>query len=147
MSVIPKHESKKRKAKPVNTAQDPDEARYGSEALAKNAVFEANDYRTSDRKHSSCVEEALDGLTSVICTYVTQARDGDNGSGLYSSPTAYPVKVRLITDDGIDVLDGIVCALEEQGDKQSAALDRIATAFERIADVMSASKGNSNASL
>lgn len=146
MTTIPKHEATKRKAKPVNAAQDLDEARYGSEALAKNAVFEANDYRTSC-KHSSCVEEALDGLTSVICTYVTQARDGDNGSGLYSSPTAYPVKVRLITDDGIDVLDGIVCALEEQGDKQSAALDRIATAFERIADAMSASKGNSNASL
>jgi hypothetical protein len=136
VSVIPKHEATKRKAKSVKTAPDPDESRYGPEALAKNAAFEANDYRTSDPRHSSCVEESLDGLTSVISTWVTQERDGDNGASLYSTPSAYPVKVRLITDDNMDMFDGIVGALGEQGDKQAAALERIATAFERIADAM-----------
>lgn len=90
------------------------------------------------------VAEAIEGRRSVISTWVTQARDGDNGSSLYSSPSAYPVKVRLITDDGIDLLDGIVGTLEEQGDKQAAALERIATAFERIADSMTSAKRGLN---
>jgi hypothetical protein len=86
----------------------------------------------------SGIEVALDRLASVVSTYVTQARDGDNGSGLYSEPSGYPVKVRLLTEDGIDLFDGIVGTLEEQGDKQAAALGRIATAFERIAAAMEA---------
>ena len=115
MSKIPKHEPAKRKAKPQPQP-------------------------TPDYRDSSSVAEAIDGFASIFSTYVTQARNGDNGSGLYSSPGAYPVKVevRLITEDGIDLLDGIVGTLEEQGDKQAAALERIAAAFERIADAMTA---------
>jgi hypothetical protein len=44
----------------------------------------------------------------------------------------------LLTEDGIDLFDGIVGTLEEQGDKQAAALGRVATAFERIAAAMEA---------
>ncbi len=84
------------------------------------------------------VAEAIDGLRSVISTYVTQARNGDNGSGLYSSLEGYPVKVRLVSSDDCDLFDGIVGTLEEQGDKQAAALERMATAFERIADALTA---------
>jgi hypothetical protein len=94
----------------------------------------------NDSKQRRSVADAIDGLAGIVSTYVTQARDGENGSGLYSSPNGYPVKVeaRLITEDGLDVLDGIVGALEEQGDQQAAALERIAVAFERIADAMAA---------
>jgi hypothetical protein len=82
------------------------------------------------------VAEAIRHFASIFSTWVTQERDGDNGSGLYSSPRAYPVRLQLINEDDIDLVDGIVGALDEQGGRQGAALERIATAFERIADAM-----------
>jgi hypothetical protein len=91
------------------------------------------DYRISDFRHSCCVEEALDGLTSVISTYVTQARNGDNGSGLYSDPSSYPVKVEF--EGGVQSLNVFL-----YGD----ALDIIADSLKRIADAMAMSRGLTN---
>src|ERR1700690_3586732 len=76
------------------------------------------------------VAEAIDGLRSVISTWVTQERNGDNGSGLFSGLDTHPVRVRLVSADDCDVFDGIVGALEDQ----QTALARMATAFERITD-------------
>jgi hypothetical protein len=84
----------------------------------------------------SGVEVELANLASSVKSYVVNAVDGDNSLNLFTGTSTYPVKVRLLTDDGCDVFDGIVGTLEEQGDKQAAALERIATAFERIADAM-----------
>jgi hypothetical protein len=128
---------KRKQNKPAPAVQDPDEARYGPEAQAKEAAAQANDYRLKVRS-STCIEEALDGLRSVISTWVTQEREGDNGSSLYSAPSAYPVKVRLVTSDNEDMFDGIVGALEDN----VAVMERIATAFERIADVMQGRGGS-----
>jgi len=102
--------TKKREAEPAPTD-------YRAEYI------EAND------SHSRCVEEALDGLASVVSTYVTQARNGDNGSGLYSDPRGYPVKVQL--SSGSDEDDCTIWV-------ECEALERIATAFERIADALTA---------
>jgi hypothetical protein len=88
----------------------------------------------------SGVAEAIDHFASIFSTWVTQERAGDNGSSLYSAPTGYPVRVRLLTDDDCDVFDGIVGTLDEQGGKQAAALERIATAFERIAEALTGQK-------
>jgi hypothetical protein len=82
------------------------------------------------------VADAIDGLRSVISTWVTQERNGDNGSGLFSGIDTNPVRVRLVSEDNCDVFDGIVGALEDQ----HTALERMAKAFERIADAMTASK-------
>jgi len=120
-----KRSRKKNQPKPVPVL-DPDEARYGHEGLAKEAAFQANDYRMGVNS-SRCVEEALDGLTSVISRYVTQARDGENGSSLYTEPRGYPVKVQLTA--GTDEEDCTVWI-------ECEALDRMATAFERIADAI-----------
>jgi hypothetical protein len=90
----------------------------------------AADYIESDDRHSRCVEEALDGLTSVISTYVTQARNGDNGAGLYSDPSGYPVKVALTFEDEDGMGIGVYL--------HSEALDSIADSFKRIADAMTA---------
>jgi hypothetical protein len=82
-------------------------------------------YAESDEGHSRCMEEALDRLKSVISTYVTQARNGDNGSGLYTDPSGYPVKIALDNDDmSLDI--------NLYGD----ALDSIAESLKRIADAM-----------
>jgi len=98
---------------------------------AKAEPFDyAADYIEADDRHSRCVEEALDGLTSVVSTYVTQARDGDNGSGLYSNPSGYPVKVALTFEDEDGMGVGIYL--------HSEALDSIADSFKRIADAMTA---------
>jgi hypothetical protein len=87
VSKIPKHETTKRKTKPQTqpTPVDP-----------------AAEYAASDYRHSSCIAEAIDGFASIFSTFVTQARDGDNGSSLYSSPGSYPVKVVLSSLDGED---------------------------------------------
>jgi hypothetical protein len=116
----------KGKKKPKKLA-DPDEARYGSDALAKNVAVTANDYRNGVR-NSSCIEEALDDLRSVISTYVTQARDGENGSGLYSSPNAHPVRVAITDEVEVSLF------LEGPG------IDSIADSLKRIADAMTAPK-------
>lgn len=84
----------------------------------------AEDYKSADHSHSGCVEQALDGLTDVISTYVTQARNGDNGSGLYSTPNGYPVRLALVECEDLTVI------------LECEALDRMADAFERIADAM-----------
>jgi hypothetical protein len=121
--TIPKHEPNKPNKKGKGATKKAE-----THEVANSAAF----------VDMTSVADAIDGLRSVISTWVTQERNGDNGSSLYSSPGAYPVRVRLITDDDLDVFDGIVGTLEEQGDKQAAALERIATAFERIADAMPA---------
>ena len=42
-------------------------------------IDRATDYAESDYRHSTCLEEALNKLTSVISRFVTQERDGENG--------------------------------------------------------------------
>jgi hypothetical protein len=91
------------------------------------------DYRTSDFRHSRCVEEALDGLTNTISTYVTQARNGDNGASLYTDPSGYPVKIAFEDDD---LMFGIYL--------HSDALDIIADSLKRIADAIAMSRGVTN---
>jgi hypothetical protein len=117
VNTIPKHEpSKKTKAKKTRLT------------LADMPhINPATEYAESDYRHSRCVEEALDGLTSVLSTWAMNERNGDNGSSLYSSPNGYPVKVQLSA--GTDEEDCTVWI-------ECEALDRLATAFERIADAM-----------
>lgn len=81
---------------------------------------------TLDYRDSSSVAQAIDGLASIFSTYVTQARNGDNGSGLYSDPSCYPVKVALEQGEPIQF------TLSEND--YDDTLDRLVTAFERIAD-------------
>lgn len=121
--MIPKHEAKAQKTKQPKPF-DPEEARYGPDAVAKNVTAEANDYRLNVR-NSSCIEEALDGLASIISTYVTNERDGENGSGLYSTKHAYPVKVAIDND---------TLKLTLADNDNDDTMDRLVTAFERIAD-------------
>jgi hypothetical protein len=117
MTAIPKHEPTKKTKGGKKTLSDmPD----------SSAAF----------VDVTSVADALDGLRSVISTWVTQERNGDNGSGLFSGPDTYPVRVRLVSADDCDVFDGIVGALEDQ----HTALERMAKAFERIADAMTAAK-------
>jgi hypothetical protein len=61
---------------------------------------------------TAAVLEALDGLTSVVSTYVTQARDGDNA----------PASIH-IPEEALD------------------ALNSIADSFKRIADAVAAKQG------
>ena|SRR5438876_12070022 len=89
------------------------------------------DYAESDYRHSRCVEEALDGLTGVISSAVTQARDGDFAQPLYSDPSGYPVK---LTFDGEQELS-VTLFLEGN------AVDSIADSLKRIADALSAHRG------
>jgi hypothetical protein len=70
------------------------------------------------------VADALDGLTSVISTFVTNERDGANGASLYSSPDGYPVKVQL--NDPVT----LTLAANDYDD----TMERFVTALERIAD-------------
>lgn len=112
MSKIPRHEPAKRKTK---------------EATQPAPIDRAAEYAESDYRHSGCVEEALDGLTSVLSTWVTQERDGENGSPLYTGPHNYPVKVALDTDP-------VKITLAANDDEDT--LDRLVTAFERIADAV-----------
>jgi hypothetical protein len=92
----------------------------------------AADYAESDYRHSGCVEEALDGLTSVISTYVRQARDGDNGSSLFTDPSGYPARVELSFEYNDDGPTFGIHIPEEALD----ALNSIAESFKRIADAM-----------
>lgn len=94
------------------------------------------EYAASDYRHSSCVAEAIDGFASIFSTFVTQARNGDNGSGLYSSPGSYPVKVVLSSMDGEDEALHSV-ELELAG----PVAHSIADSLKRIADAMTANKG------
>lgn len=112
---VPKHEAPKKRDKKTAQPQTNPSIEYGE----------------SDYRHSRCVEEALDGLTSVISTWVTQERNGDNAQPMYSESTGYPVKVQLSAGtDQDDCTIWIECE----------ALDRLANAFERIADAMTARK-------
>jgi hypothetical protein len=70
------------------------------------------------------VADALDGLTNVISTYVTNEREGANGASLYTSPDGNPVKVAL--NDPVT----ITLAANDYDD----TMDRFVTALERIAD-------------
>ena len=109
MSEIPKHEPSKRTRGAKKTCQIAD--------MPDSSPF----------VDMTSVAEAVDGLRSVISTYVTQARNGDNAQPLYSDPSGYPVKVQLTA--GTDEEDCTVWI-------ECEALDRLATAFERIADAM-----------
>ena len=100
-----------------------------SKKPAQPQTSPAIEYAESDYRHSRCVEEALDGLTSVLSTWVMQERNGDNAQPMYSESSGYPVKVQLSA--GTDQEDCTVWI-------ECEALDRLATAFERIADAMTA---------
>jgi hypothetical protein len=79
-------------------------------------------------RDSPDVAQAIDGLARVVSTYVTQARNGDNGSGLYTTPGGYPVQVHLEGDDG--------CGPELNLFLYGDAIDSIADSLKRIADAM-----------
>jgi hypothetical protein len=81
----------------------------------------------------SSIADAIDGFASIFSTYVTQARNGDNGSGLYTTPTGYPVKAVLTSLDGED--EAVHCIeLELAG----SVAHSIADSLKRIADAMTA---------
>jgi hypothetical protein len=77
---------------------------------------------------SADVPGAIDRLASIVSTYVTQARDGDNGSGLYTTPGGHPVRVYLEGDDG--------CGPELNLFLYGDAVESIADSLKRIADAM-----------
>lgn len=108
--------------------KQPQRARTTRKDKNDTPVDRATKYAGSHFGHSSCVEQALDGLTSVLSTYVKQALNGDNGSGLYSEASGHPVKVALAFQD--DEGRGIGIYMH------SEALDSIAESFARIADAM-----------
>jgi hypothetical protein len=84
----------------------------------------------------SGVEAALMRLAGIASTYTSNEVNGDNGSGLYSSPDSHPVKVALHEDS--EPL--YVCLEVDDG----GALTRIATAFERIADALTGKQAQQN---
>ena len=77
-------------------------------------------------RESRCVAEAIDGLASIVSTYVTQARNGDNGHSLYTDPTGSPVKVEVEGNGPMK--------LTFADDDVEDAMSRFLSAFERIAD-------------
>lgn len=72
------------------------------------------------------VADAIDGLASIVSTYVTQARNGDNGHSLYTTPNGYPVKV--------DVESTTPVKLTLADNDEHDTMDRLVAAIERIAD-------------
>lgn len=80
------------------------------------------------------IEVALDRLASVVSGFVGRASRGENSYELFTGEDAFPVKVRLESDEDNHIFDGIVGALDEQ----RATFDRIAIAFERIATALEA---------
>ena len=107
--------------------------------VAPAPIDRAAEYAESNDRHSRCVEEALDGLTSVISTYVTQARDGDNGSSLFTDPSGHPARVELSFEYNDD---GPTFGIHIPGEALDA-LNSIADSFKRIADAMTGGKADS----
>jgi hypothetical protein len=83
------------------------------------------------RGESADVPSAIDRLASIFSTYVTNERDGENGSSLYSRPLGYPVRIAIVGADGEDEQE-LSVALYLHGD----AVDSIADSLKRIADAM-----------
>jgi hypothetical protein len=81
----------------------------------------------------SCVAEAIEGFGRIFSTWVTQEREGDNGSSLYTTPKGYPVKVALMSPDGEDEA---FHSLEIEFGGPIA--HSIADSLKRIADAMQA---------
>src|SRR3982750_2038808 len=117
-------------------SRKPKKTNKPAKAAQPAPIDHAADYRKSHSWHSSCVEEALDGLKGVISTWVTQERNGDNGSSLYSSPNAYPVKVELVESPLSEALHYVAASLDPHMESLATAVERIAVAFEGIADAM-----------
>lgn len=99
-------------------------------------------------RDSPDVALAIRHLASIVSTYVGSARDGDIGSGLYSTPKAYPVRVAFVgadgggeqeltvslhlSGDGLDYASGIDDSLMSIDE----SFKSIADSFKRIADTM-----------
>ncbi len=81
--------------------------------------------------NSHPVADAINGLASVVSTYVTQARNGDNGHSLYTTPNGYPVKIAFEDD-----LQSLTLYLEGE------AVESIADSLKRIADAMAGRKNS-----
>jgi hypothetical protein len=82
-----------------------------------------------------CVADAIEGFASIFSTWVTQERNGDNGSGLFTDSRGYPVKVSLTSLDGEDeALHSVEIELT------GTAVHSIADSLKRIADALSSGK-------
>lgn len=100
-------------------------------AKAPVAVAEIPTHRDSPD-----VAHAINRLASIVSTYVTQARDGDNGSGLYSKPNGYPVRVALTGTDSDDEANLNLYLHGDNAENIAAGIAGIADALKRIADAM-----------
>jgi hypothetical protein len=80
------------------------------------------------------VADAINHFASIFSTYVTQARNGDNGASLYTEPSGYPVKVALVSTADNESEGSLTLYVE--GD----AVESIADSLKRIADVMTATR-------
>lgn len=109
VSKIPKHEATKRKPKTPTQPQP-----------------------LPDYRDSSSVAESIDRFASIFSTYVTQARNGDNGASMFTHPDGYPVKVAL--EQGEQGSNPIQLTLSEND--YDDTMNRFVTALERIADAV-----------
>jgi hypothetical protein len=75
----------------------------------------------------SGVELELANIARCVKSYVVNAADGENSFNLFTGKHNYPVKIQLTA--GTDEEDCTIWVKCE-------ALDRIATAFERVADAL-----------
>ncbi len=74
------------------------------------------------------IESAVRHFASIVNTYVSNARNGDHCLEVYSGQGAWPVKVQL-ESEAIHSVAAEICTGNDQ-------LERIATAFERIATAL-----------
>jgi hypothetical protein len=78
------------------------------------------------------IESAVRHFASIVSTYVSNARNGDHCLELYTGEGGWPVKVQL-ESEAIHSVAAEICTGNDQ-------LERIATAFERIATALEAGR-------
>ncbi len=83
------------------------------------------------------IESAIDGLTSVISTYVSDARNAEHEQTVCMSTgrNSLPVRLELEGEHIERIGHAIDCSHDALSDMATAA-ERIATAFERIATAL-----------
>ena len=80
------------------------------------------------------IEAALDGFRSVVSTYVKNSWNGENRLELYTGDSSSPVRVQLESE----AIHSVAAELSSGNDQ----LERIASAFERIATAMESQANN-----
>jgi hypothetical protein len=128
VSEYPKHEKKSRAAK-GSGKQPGAKVPEGNTVVVTGPPIDspALQHEINHVAGLAGVETSLARLAGILSTYVTQARNGDNGHSLFTDPQGYPVRVVLETDTGdIDVSISF-------GDELQAAMNSIADSLKQIA--------------